>query len=350
MPELPAHWRRLFGMFGGALILASLIFSIALGIVISANFALDQLRERIQNQLVEQLKNVNSRVVLELHRMMELMTVTAIQLVREPVVSSLLKAALAKPEALNAQSRLLIRRHVAQQIFLSSYRGFYLIDRNHRIILGMKDSDTGRSAPYVFEQAFMRLVHGENAVITLPFESDDGSATWVIAPVHDAQRGILGFLALKADGKQFSDVTSNVGRFMESGETYLIDSRGLMLSTSRFNQDLVQQGRLRAGETAALKLKVEPPNSRQPHALTHAAHVVLETRQGGFSAQPYLGYLGNSVYGAWFWDPLLKAGIITEVDADEADELLGQLRNIIFVLLGVVFLMSSMFLVLEFFH
>ena len=67
---------------------------------------------------------------------------------------------------------------------------------------------------------------------------------FVAAPIRDDSFQVVGVLALRIDPeKEFSRILS-LGRFGESGETYAFDKNGLMVSNSRFDDDLILLGLL----------------------------------------------------------------------------------------------------------
>ncbi len=82
----------------------------------------------------------------------------------------------------------------------------------------------------------------------------------VAAPIRDAEGTIVGALALIINpDKEFSRILS-VARSGASGETYAFDQTGLMISRSRFDQQLKQLGLLEATNTSsALNLRLHDP-------------------------------------------------------------------------------------------
>ena len=82
----------------------------------------------------------------------------------------------------------------------------------------------------------------------------------VAAPVRDQDGIVVGALALIINPDQeFSRILS-VARSGDSGETYAFDQTGLMISHSRFDEQLKQLGLLDATNTSsALNLRLHDP-------------------------------------------------------------------------------------------
>ncbi|MDB4975292.1 MAG: Serine/threonine protein kinaserelated protein [Myxococcaceae bacterium] len=128
-------------------------------------------------------------------------------------------------------------------------------------------------------------------------------------------------------------VLSRVGR---SGETYAFDKQAVMLTPSRFadelrEQDLLLQrdgkavvelrdpgGHVAAGHRPAL------PRERQP--LTKLAASAIAGHDG-VDVDGYRDYRGVKVVGAWRWLPQYGLGVAVEIDAQEAFALNQGLRR-----------------------
>jgi hypothetical protein len=131
-------------------------------------------------------------------------------------------------------------------------------------------------------------------------------------------------------------VLSRVGR---SGETYAFDRDGVMLTPSRFDDELREQdllvqrdgrmvvelrdpgGHVAAGHRPTL------PRHAQP--LTKLAATALGGRDG-VDVAGYRDYRGVEVVGAWRWLSRYQLGVAVEIDADEAFALNDGLRAALF--------------------
>ncbi|MBL9139975.1 MAG: serine/threonine protein kinase [Verrucomicrobiales bacterium] len=170
----------------------------------------------------------------------------------------------------------------------------------------------------------------------------------VAAPVRDDSGTVVGALALILNPElEFSKMLSVV-RQGETGETYVFDDGGRMLSQSRFDPQLKKLGLLedRNEAISALTLELRDPGgdlstgyqptmSRTNQPLTT---MVAQAVAGGSGVQvePTRDYRGIPVVGAWRWLPERRIGIVTQMDAMEAYQPLKVLRSIFLILLGLV--------------
>ena len=158
----------------------------------------------------------------------------------------------------------------------------------------------------------------------------DVSLMQVAAPVRSSTDMVCGALALIINpDREFSRILS-VARAGSSGETYAFDQTGLMISRSRFDEQLKQLGLLeQTNASSALNLRLHDPGGdltrgykpADPDATTRPLiHVVAEAVAGedGMDVDPSRDYRGVPVVGAWRWLPQLGFGVATQMDAAEA--------------------------------
>jgi tRNA A-37 threonylcarbamoyl transferase component Bud32 len=167
----------------------------------------------------------------------------------------------------------------------------------------------------------------------------------VAAPVRDPNRHIVGALALIINpDKEFSRILS-VARSGESGETYAFDQTGLMISHSRFDEQLKQLGLLEATNTSsALNLRLHDPGGdltqgfKSPveddtyaKPLTRLAASAVDG-ENEVDVVPWRDYRGVPVVGASCWLPQFGFGVATQIDAAEAYRPLRVLQLVFAVL------------------
>ncbi len=154
---------------------------------------------------------------------------------------------------------------------------------------------------------------------------------------------VRGALALIINPDQEFTRILSVARSGESGETYAFDQTGLLISRSRFDDQLRQLGLLDATNSSALNLRLRDPGGDltkgyKPAATNSAAEsltrFVVEALDGndGVDVTPSRDYRGVPVIGAWRWLPQLGIGVMTQVDADEAYRPLRVLQYIFIAL------------------
>ena len=140
----------------------------------------------------------------------------------------------------------------------------------------------------------------------------------------------------------------NLGQAGKSGETYAFNRDGLLLSQSRFDDDLMQLGLLAdlPGSRSTLTISIRDPEvdiaegkrpakKRADQPLTFAAAEATAGRTG-LSIDGYRDYRGTQVVGAWTWLEEYDFGVITEIEAAEAFKPLVILRSTFLVLFGLL--------------
>ena len=150
--------------------------------------------------------------------------------------------------------------------------------------------------------------HGATLLLVAALQRDDGERAATLI----AQRP---FAALSAKMEEM--------RLGNTGETYVFDTRGTMLTASRF----LREGR--HGRTVELRV----PGSGE---LTRAVSATL-AGEAGIDVLGYLDYRGVPVIGAWRLLPQLQLGIVTEIDTADAYRTLQTLSSLTIVFaLGLV--------------
>jgi tRNA A-37 threonylcarbamoyl transferase component Bud32 len=130
----------------------------------------------------------------------------------------------------------------------------------------------------------------------------------------------------------------------ETGDAYAFDSRGIMLTASRFDDDLKRLGLIPNSPDATTILKLQlldpgvdlrsgeqPSKSRANMPLTRMA-AAATTEWSGYDVEGYRNYRGSKVVGAWAWLPDYGLGVAAEVETREAFQTLYILRRAFFTL------------------
>ena len=185
------------------------------------------------------------------------------------------------------------------------------------------------------------------------FRRGDVTLMQVAAPVRDNTGVLLGALALVINpDAEFTRILS-VARSGKSGETYAFDQHGLLVSRSRFDEQLKKLGLIedRDDASSALKLRLSDPGRDSPQkivpedlasATRPLTRIVANAVAGGTGADvtPSRDYRGVSVVGAWQWLPQLGFGVATQIDTDEAYQPLRVLQ-LLFLILFLLLLLSA---------
>lgn len=180
----------------------------------------------------------------------------------------------------------------------------------------------------------------------------DTPTMWVAAAVPDKDNKDqpLAVLALRMRPEaEFTEILQTA-RFGETGETYAFAEDGLLLSNSRFDDDLKQIGLLAdlPDSRSILTVSVRdpqvnmmegqrPPVGRKDQPLTKLAQKAV-SEGGGLVMEPYRDYRGVLSVGACQWLNQHGFGVATEVDVADAFRPLYVLRRAIWALMALLVL------------
>ena len=183
----------------------------------------------------------------------------------------------------------------------------------------------------------------------------------VVAPVRNPAGEVIGALACIVRPEQEFTRVLSVARTGASGETFAFDPAGLLISQSRFDDQLRTLGLLTNSTSVSSSLNVtlsDPGQRLMPAALLTSTNppirplmpMVAEAVAGrsGVNLAATRDYRGILVVGAWRWLPALNFGVITKIDAAEAYEPLRVLRQIFAVLLGLLVVATGVMLLVAF--
>ena len=154
---------------------------------------------------------------------------------------------------------------------------------------------------------------------------------FVSAPLKDRDGAVIGVIALRIDVNTLNDLMLNL-RLGKTGETYLVNKDGYMITESRLSMHLKETSRVK--KRSALELKLIDPETGE---LTDGVKQCI-TANNGFNAKGYKDYRGRMVLGVWRWLPEFNWGIIAEIDKDEGYGAAYNLNRIVIsVLLALAF-------------
>ncbi|MGE4182091.1 MAG: serine/threonine protein kinase [Limisphaerales bacterium] len=186
-----------------------------------------------------------------------------------------------------------------------------------------------------------------------PGRRGDLTLMQVAVPIRDESGQVRGGFAVVIDPeREFTRILS-VARPGISGETYALDQRGLLISRSRFDEQLRRLGLIAdhpdSGSALNLRLsdpgedepaRIEPDDPNDPaRPLTHLAAAAV-SGGSGVDVATSRDYRGVPVVGAWRWLPQHGFGVVTQINATEAYQPLRVL-NLLFLILFLLLLLCS---------
>jgi hypothetical protein len=243
------------------------------------------------------------------------------------------------------------------------YVGFGVADRTKKVIAGSDVDLIDEPVPAANEAGVARALDGIASVLApyssvAALEGADGvrrtgvPTMFVAAPIRDENLQVVAVLGLRIDPLRDFTKILDVGRFGESGETYAFNREGLMLSSSRFDEDLIRLGVLPDRDDAQSILQVlvrdpggnleeghRPPTRRSAMQPTRMVALARDAGRGA-DVEGYRDYRGVPVVGAWTWLDKYDFGLATEIDRDEAFLPLTILKRFFWSLLALLALSS----------
>ncbi len=283
--------------------------------------------------------------------------------IRQKILS---QVALAKQEFSTeksfAQSRDLqwLRKHLGAACAKYGFIGFVLLDNTGLQVGALLEEPVGKRQLIEISDIFARSFEGET-VVSHPFAGEvnlpDVHGVWqsnlptmfVATPVRDDAGEIKGVLAFRMRPEiEFSKILT-VGRFGSTGETYVFNDAGVMLSESRFNHQLKALGLIpgQSGDSAIFNLEIRNPGGnmalgfrpglpQEQLPFTFMAEKALR-KESGVNVDGYNDYRGVPVVGAWTWLAEFDIGMAIEMDVDEAFAPLNTIVMGFYLILGLLF-------------
>jgi eukaryotic-like serine/threonine-protein kinase len=243
------------------------------------------------------------------------------------------------------------------------YIGYAVVNREKTVVASSEREVIGIETP-TYNQAGINTSLDGKMNVSAPFPSvaalknADGVAQtgvptmFVTAPVRDEHLQVVAVLALRIQPDRDFTKILEMGRTGETGETYAFNRDGLMLSNSRFDDELIRLGVLPDRDDARSILQVwvrdpggdltsgyRPTARRSAMPKTRMVEAAAEGKSG-IDVEGYRDYRGVSVVGAWRWMPERNYGIAVEIDRDEAFRPLTILKRTFWVLLTLLVLSS----------
>jgi eukaryotic-like serine/threonine-protein kinase len=249
---------------------------------------------------------------------------------------------------------------------------FVVVDESGEVICGPSDDIVGMRLVPQQLQLFERLFSSGQSVLVTPFkppvsggrtpldrvfermtargrlrggaeegeEKEDVAQSFmqVSAPISRASGSIVAGLGLIIRPEQEFTRILSVARSGHTGETFAFDRTGLLISRSRFEDQLRMVGLLgqKGGLSSALNIELRDPGKNlldstkidTPPSSWPLTHMVSRAVEGGVGVEVegVRDYRGVNVVGAWQWLPQYGFGVATKVDATEAYQPLSVLQ------------------------
>lgn len=233
-----------------------------------------------------------------------------------------------------------LRRTIGEYLKNNNDQGFFLIASDHISIGSMRDRNVNttnlisQQKKYLLDKSFQGdTVFIPTIVSDVPLTNspDNGfnpPTMFIVTPIRSQNGPILAVLALRVNpSKHFTRIT-HLGRIGDSGETYAFDERGILITNSRFDDDLKLAGLIDSNQSSILNIRITDPGGNlltgyRPAVKTQTLPLTLMAKSAiagdnGINLEGYRDYRGVTVVGAWLWDKGYGFGLTTEIDLGEA--------------------------------
>lgn len=215
-------------------------------------------------------------------------------------------------------------------VMLASHREEFVGSRlNSRGVAGLTP---------VFQGQTLFIKPQPDGLFGLDTEPDlDSPVVYFVAPVRSEENEVIAaaVFGFPADG-EFTSILA-IARVGETGETYVFDASGELLSESRFDDELRASGLLPDDPSvrSIFRMDIRDPGPQlqgeQPAPVEMAAWPLTRlaadaiaagrkgeaSEQEGLILEPYRNYRGATVIGAWKWLPEYSIGVANEVEVAE---------------------------------
>lgn len=240
-----------------------------------------------------------------------------------------------------------------------NFVGYVILDREQKIVAAQTKEIIGQVIPQ-YSSFVTKVLNDRNPTVSVPFPSmvllrdTDGTmraqvpTMFAIAPIRDENFQPIAVLGLRIKPeREFTEILQ-LGQIGKTGETYAVNKNGLLVSNSRFDEQLILAGLIpdRDGAASILNVQARDPGGdlmagfrpkvrRNDLPLTFTCKEVLSGTTG-VSLEGHRDYRGVPTVSAWTWLPRYEMGIITEIDAAEAFQPLTILRWVFFSLFALL--------------
>jgi len=302
-----------------------------------------------------------------LHRWADNHLQDLIDITNNPLVLTLTEQQLDSERLLNkAQFNNEFKRIMLLEMSQYENQSFMLINCKGIIVASKDSSEIGTESPLFSLNGvnMKKLLRGENVFIppvklqTVNVKSKKPSMintrikkepiVLIGAPIFNNDGDVIAALIFGFPMTHFTQITE-LGRIGNTGETYAFDNLGLLITKSRFTQNLKLLGVLGNKNKAMLSINITDPGvnliegflptlSQTERPLTLMAQNAIKGNRAPYY-NAYRDYRGVPVLGAWVWSQNLDIGLATEIDEKEALETYFVIRFVLISVLLVIILL-----------
>jgi hypothetical protein len=233
------------------------------------------------------------------------------------------------------------------------FGGWGAQDRSGRMVANMDDARIGhrpQASVAVTPDILAGKVRHSAPLIWDQGGDNPGNVVTIVvgAPVRDEDGEVFATFGFALDpSREFAPLLAHA-RLGETGETYAFNRDGVMVSPSRFEEQIRAIGLLPEDPNvpAELTLAIRTPGGDMTQGYVPALPVAARpltlaaasaiSGESGYDLDGYPDYRGVPVVGAWTWLPELQVGLASEMDVAEAYAGLYAVRLRFGILIGLL--------------
>lgn len=251
-----------------------------------------------------------------------------------------------------------------------NFRDYQILDKQGAVLFSGNDVLASARAPLDLPSVILSRAWDGQSQVSPPLKSsrawlgedgvvrDNESTMLALSAIKNSVGQTLALLAFEFDPDLITNPIFHYNQVGKTGETYAVSREGLLLTKSKYSQQLKELDLLQnPNQDEALQLLIKVPSSNllegvhkfdsQSLPFTVMAHSIMN-KESGHNIEGYIDYRGVSVVGAWLWDDELGMGVATKSDAEEAYHSAYLLRGSIII--GVLAVVSLTLIILIAFH
>lgn len=339
-----------------------LVGLISLAVLIALNKIENQTKASSQHALSTVLATTQESLYLWLEqRQLEVQELAATEPMRQLTVS-LLSASHSPEELINSLALKKMRMLFQSKIDRHGYKEIFVINPAMISIASMRDSNIG-SINFISKHSKKHLEDAFNGMTKfISTTSSDISlfnsngllkeklpTQFIFSPIVDIDKKIISVLAVRLDPKRNFSRIIQFGRIGHSGESYAFDAQGILISESRFDDQLTVTGLVHPGSRGITNISIKDPGGNLtkgfniPITLDKLPFTLMAENalagNAGYNTDGYRDYRGVRVFGVWLWDEKLGIGLTTEIDESEAMQAYYSTRLIFILVLCFSFVL-----------
>ena len=251
-----------------------------------------------------------------------------------------------------------LARELGPSLSANDFSGYLIATRENKILAGNNPELIGQTMDQY--KGFLSKVFEGKSTVCAPFKSvaavKDSSGKivtgvptmFVAVPIKDENLQIIAALCLRIrPEKEFTRIVQ-LGKFGQSGETLAFDATGMLVSNSRFDDDLILLGLIQdqEGASSILNLQLKDPGGNmtkgfRPKLRRAELPLMKDVSKAisgvdGVDLSGFPDYRGVPVVGAWTWLKDYDFGLTIEIDHDEAFLPLNILKRAFYLLYALL--------------